>query len=208
MANCSSPVPAVARELRRPTAAWVPTSRCQKGVEVWGFSIQAGSLKDCMIFIDAGQLQLQLCRYSLSASSFLDFISWNAHLSLLSDTALCRFMILMEWCCTALPALPAYLLSEAPCFPVAFWLQSPWWLHTWGLLYTASDSSSLKRLEQSGHHCELQICVEYIRESVQHKSLMVSGKCLVTWNTTKLFKVDSYQFQWVQLNWNSQSMNL
>lgn len=26
-------------------------------------------------------------------ASFLDFISWNAHLSLLSDTALCRFML-------------------------------------------------------------------------------------------------------------------
>lgn len=67
-------------------------------------------------------------------------------------------------------------------------------------------SSLLKCEVQSGDHHELQICVEHLRQIVMHKSLMVSGKCSVTQNAKKLFKLDSCQFQWMQIIWNSVSI--
>lgn len=85
-----------------------------------------------MTVIDASWLQLRLCKYSLSIPSSL--ISWNAHLSLLSDTALCRLSGLSyQWnypaqrvCCSppTLPALSAQCHSVAPCFSVAFSLET------------------------------------------------------------------------------------
>lgn len=103
-----------------------------------------------------------------------------------------------------LPAFPAWCISEAPCFSVAFWLQRPWCASYMRIIVHISYSSSLKCYVQSCDHCELQICVEYIRQSVQHKSSMVSGKWSVTWNAKKLFKIDSYQFHWMKIVWNSQ----
>lgn len=112
--------------------------------------------------------------------------------------------------CTGLTPSATCMLCPVPfwctLFLSGFFIRDNAVLHIWRLQHKRGYSSLLKCEAQSADHCELQICVEYIRQCVQHKSLMVSGKRSVTQNVRKLFKLDFYQLHWMQIIWNSQSI--
>lgn len=131
------------------------------------FSIQAKFSERLHVCHWFRLITVWVCKYSLSTPSSLDFLSWNAHLSL----------------CQTLPSVGLWML-ELSCIEYAqLFLSSTWtyclvsfqstlfqsglllaetmvwfWIHIWGLYYTIRATNYC--LSAKHNHYHLHICVE------------------------------------------------